>query len=66
MLLDYAGCKSHWSDQGITADVNVGKLLEMVGEGKKVWIFCISRIHFVIFSSQNWLNRSPSTFVTTR
>ncbi len=31
VLLDYAGCKSHWSDQGITTDVNVRKLLEMVG-----------------------------------
>jgi hypothetical protein len=32
VLLDFAGCNSHWSEQGETTDVNVKKLLEMVGE----------------------------------
>lgn len=31
VLLDYAGCKSHWDEEGIPTDVNVKKLLEMVG-----------------------------------
>jgi uncharacterized protein len=33
VLLDYAGCKSHWSDQGEPTDVNVRKLLEMLATG---------------------------------
>ncbi len=34
VLLDYAGCRSHWSDQGETTTVNFRKLLEMVKQGK--------------------------------
>lgn len=31
VLLDYAGCKSHWSETGRSTDVNFDKVLEMVG-----------------------------------
>lgn len=30
VLLDYAGCKSHWDDEGVVTDLNLGYLLEMV------------------------------------
>ncbi|RPJ49316.1 MAG: DUF116 domain-containing protein [Chloroflexi bacterium] len=32
VLLDYAGCNSHWSEQGDTTDVNARKLLEVLGK----------------------------------
>lgn len=31
VLLDYAGCKSHWNEAGRSTDVNFDKVLEMVG-----------------------------------
>ncbi len=31
VLLDYAGCRSHWSERGVSTEVNVKKLLEVVG-----------------------------------
>jgi hypothetical protein len=31
VLLDYAGCKRHWHAQGVTTEVNLEKLLAMVG-----------------------------------
>jgi hypothetical protein len=34
VLLDYAGCRNHWDDQGISTDVNLKKLLETVGVKK--------------------------------
>ena len=33
VLLDYAGCKNHWHEQGVTTDVNLEQLLSVV-EGK--------------------------------
>jgi hypothetical protein len=31
VLLDYPGCKSHWSEQGTPTDVNVSRVLKIVG-----------------------------------
>ena len=31
VLLDYAGCNSHWDETGIATEVNLKKLVEMVG-----------------------------------
>jgi len=32
VLLDYVGCKYHWDEQGIPTDINIHKLLEVLGE----------------------------------
>ncbi len=32
VLLDYAGCRKHWHEQGISTEVNLKKLLETVGK----------------------------------
>jgi uncharacterized protein len=31
VLLDYAGCKSHWHQEGISTDLNMKKLLQTIG-----------------------------------
>jgi uncharacterized protein len=31
VLLDYAGCKSHWHPQGVSTDLNLKKLLNTIG-----------------------------------
>ena len=31
VLLDYAGCRNHWDEQGVATDVNLKKLLQVVG-----------------------------------
>jgi hypothetical protein len=31
VLLDYVGCKYHWDEQGIPTDINIHKLLEVLG-----------------------------------
>jgi hypothetical protein len=32
VLLDYAGCRSHWHDSGQTTNLNLHQLLEVVGK----------------------------------
>lgn len=31
VLLDYAGCRNHWHEKGVSTDLNVKKLLETIG-----------------------------------
>jgi hypothetical protein len=31
VLLDYAGCNSHWNETGVSTDVNIKKVLEVIG-----------------------------------
>jgi uncharacterized protein len=31
VLLDYAGCNSHWDETGFSTDVNIKKVLEVLG-----------------------------------
>jgi hypothetical protein len=35
VLLDYCGCKNHWSREGIPTEIHIGKLLEIMGIGRE-------------------------------
>ena len=36
VLLDYAGCKRHWDEYGLSTDVNLNKLREVVGRASDI------------------------------